>query len=818
MNSKTKRQFLTSIVAPSILVLILFVGAVLAYLIPSIEQNMMDGKKEMIKELTHSAWSLIEEYDKEYKAGKISLNEAQQLAAHKVSHLRFGAENKDYFWIVDMTPSMIIHPYRNELRDSDLSLYEDPNGVKLFVESVELVERQQEGFIDYMWQWKDDTSRIVPKLSFVKAYPDWQWIIGTGIYLDDVQAEIQSYRKKLINISLLIFCLLTILIFFLVRNSFKIENAKLDAQMKLHWSREKYKSLVEASTEGTLMILDDKIIFANQKISQLTKLTMEEITEEGIERLFSINWNECKSAFDSHINSITKESKIINPDKSIVDVVLSISKVKHNTSDGYIIVAKEVSRQRIIKKEMIHLSEELESNLHLINQSIKPFLKEIYTIDLNASASSIVELMTRKKCKAVFVQQQEQIIGMITEHDLAFKKNPKEEPLAMHLMNAPINSIRIDAAIYEAQIRFDQTKESHLAVHNSNEETIGYINKEDVLSFQQNNVNYILKEIDLCEGADELKALYQRSPVLLNALIQSGDKSQNIALLISKITDAISKRVIDLAIEKHGVPPCEFSFLALGSEGRKEQTLSTDQDNAIIYDDKGPAEASKEYFVKLAQTINQNLAKIGYRLCEGNHMASNPNWCLSLQEWKAQFKKWVHESDPQSIMEAAIFFDFREIYGNSVWVKDLRDYIDKQIATKQVFFYQMANANLKFKTSTISSEGQFNIKQVMQPMIGFMRLYAFKERIHHNNTTDRLAGLESKGIISNANYREWYQSYNFLMAIRLHHQSNQIINNEKADNLISIDHLTELDKATLKRVINEIKNMQSKIANDFNIS
>ncbi|HDQ15530.1 MAG TPA: hypothetical protein ENN45_00550 [Bacteroidetes bacterium] len=168
------------IVILSVLAVALFIIAIYAILIPRIEKNSMERKKEMISELTNTAWNLINEYNKEVKDSLISIEDAQEYAASRVSEMRYGKEQKDYFWIIDMSPKMIIHPYRPELNGTDLSDYTDPKGKKLFVEAVKLVKEDREGFIDYMWQWKDDSSRIVPKLSYVKEFPEWGWIIGTG--------------------------------------------------------------------------------------------------------------------------------------------------------------------------------------------------------------------------------------------------------------------------------------------------------------------------------------------------------------------------------------------------------------------------------------------------------------------------------------------------------------------------------------------------------------------------------------------------------------------------------------------------------------
>ncbi|MCG8697960.1 MAG: cache domain-containing protein, partial [Bacteroidales bacterium] len=173
---------------------------------------MMNGKKEMISELTHTAWSLLDEYNNEYENGTFTLEEAQQLASRKIERIRYGTDNKDYFWLITKEPKMVMHPYRFELIDSNLINYKDPNGKQLFVESVAIANKQGEGFVDYMWQWKDDSTRIVPKLSYVKGFEPWNWVVGTGIYLEDVKTEIKQLKNRLLRVSLLITLVIAVIL------------------------------------------------------------------------------------------------------------------------------------------------------------------------------------------------------------------------------------------------------------------------------------------------------------------------------------------------------------------------------------------------------------------------------------------------------------------------------------------------------------------------------------------------------------------------------------------------------------------------------
>ena len=158
---------------------------------------------------------------------------------------------------------MIMHPYRTDLDGQDLSDFTDPRGVPIFVEFAELVRRKDEGYIDYVWQWNDDPQRIEPKESFVKGFEPWGWIIGTGIYTDDVKTEIARIERNLINTSLAISGAVILLLMFVLQQSLRIERERQEVVDELGESTERYHSLVEAASEGTLLIIDKRCRYAN---------------------------------------------------------------------------------------------------------------------------------------------------------------------------------------------------------------------------------------------------------------------------------------------------------------------------------------------------------------------------------------------------------------------------------------------------------------------------------------------------------------------------------------------------------------------------
>lgn len=827
MSNKVIRKFFFSIIVPSILTILLFITSMYVILIPSFEKNMMNKKKEMIRELTNTAWSLIKEYDDEYKDSLITLEEAQRLAAKKIGKMRYGAEGKDYFWITDMQPVMIMHPYRPELNNSLLDDYTDPQGVRLFIEAVKVVKTTGEGFINYMWQWKDDSTQIVPKLSYVKGFKNWGWIIGTGIYLDDVQAEIGALKERLTKISLLISAIIILILAFIIMQSLKIEVWRKKAEDDLLQSRQKYKTLVEASSEGTIMIKDSRIIFSNHMFEQLTGKTHNEVVASKFEEIFSIRWEEVSKSIEKTNKSISIETQVKQGEDVFHDVVISVTRILFEEQEAYVVVTKDISRKKQTEKIVQSLSSELQSSLILMNQPISQFVKPIVKCNLQTTVAEAASLMDRKKMNLIFIADNDKMLGVVDDSDLrkrVLAKDKDGKSLLVEVMTSPIVCISNAALLYEVVLEFRKQNISHLAVENDKNEIVGVLSRKDILEIQHNSLSYILSEIEYAEDVSELKKIYDKIPVLVNALLESGNKTELITHIITSVSDAMTNRIITFALEDHGNPPCRFAFVALGSEGRKEQTIATDQDNAIIFEDVGEdnVQKIKNYFLKFAETVNNHLAHVGYELCIGGMMAKNPKYTLTLSDWKKQFTSWINTPEPQNIIDTAVFFDFRCIYGDNFFTDELRKHVNLLIDKKAIFVYHLAQTVIQYRSplnifgNIASGDNEtFDIKKILLPVITFIKVFSLQRKLSETNTLQRLEQLLIQNVIQKSMYEELKQAYNFLMGLRFDTQTNALNEFRKPDNTINIKNLTEIEKSTLKKIFSLISEMQTKLNLEF---
>lgn len=234
-------------VLPGLLTITLFVIAIFALLLPALRDSLMDSRRQSARELANTAYALLETYADQVP-DQLSLEDAQEQAIRQLRRLRYGPEGKDYFWINDMQPVMIMHPYHTELEGQNISDFTDPDGKRLFQEMVDLVEAQGEGFVEYQWWWKD-ADRIEPKESFVKGFEPWGWIIGTGLYVQDVKAEIAQVRRHLVLASLLILLAASALIALMIWQARVTERRRLWAEASLRESERKFRGIFHGAAQ-----------------------------------------------------------------------------------------------------------------------------------------------------------------------------------------------------------------------------------------------------------------------------------------------------------------------------------------------------------------------------------------------------------------------------------------------------------------------------------------------------------------------------------------------------------------------------------------
>lgn len=285
---------------------------------------------------------------------------------------------------------------------------------------------------------------------------------------------------------------------------------------------------------------------------------------------------------------------------------------------------------------------------------------------------------------------------------------------------------------------------------------------------------------------------------------------------IAAVNDSLTRRLLTLAEVELGPPPCDYAWLALGSHGRGEQVLSSDQDSALAYDDR--AEGALDYFPRLAGVVVAALARAGLPLCEGGYMATN--WCRPIAEFRTMFREWVDAPEPEALLRAEVFLDVRPVYGGLCV-----EVLDQTLVTggsRGPFRTHMARAAVTFRPPlgffgrlrTVDS--LLDVKRAGTAAIVLLgRLYALAAGSSARTTLLRLHDAANGGTLSRTGASQLADAYRFLTGLRLRHQVEQVLAGRPADNLVSLDVLTAEDRDRLRTTLRHIRDVQEATASRF---
>ncbi len=490
------------------------------------------------------------------------------------------------------------------------------------------------------------------------------------------------------------------------------------------------------------------------------------------------------------------------------------------------------------------------SYAEMISRQVEPtektspfFQQRIYSIStpllLSCPATMTIRdaaaKMTEENTGYLMVQDsQGGFAGIITDEDLrkrvvatGFDKNAT----VADIMSTPLITLPEDAQLFEAYLLMVQKDISHLPVSNANGEISGILTYRRIITEQSRSSYFLIQEITHASSPDQLENIHSRLPGLLVEPIKNGAPPEALTSLITKVADAVLEKIVGLAVDKAGPPPCRFTFIVMGSEGRNEQTLKTDQDNAIIYEDPvddEQKELASRYFLDLAADICGWLDQAGFDFCDGNNMAQNPDWCQPISVWKNYFARWIDAETPEDLLYSSIFFDFRWAWGAKELNAELNDFLFASLDKWSGFFfkYMAENAlNIRpplgfFRNIVVLSKGEnkdaFDIKRAMMPIIDFARIYSLKHGIRETNTLERLEKIRDKRVLTKEEYEDIVQSYRYLMNLRFIRQITAIAEEGgRADNFINPKHLTRIDQTMLKEIFRRIEGIQQNMSMDF---
>jgi len=474
-----------------------------------------------------------------------------------------------------------------------------------------------------------------------------------------------------------------------------------------------------------------------------------------------------------------------------------------------------------------------EKDLQFFNQPISDIYNNnpVFCHD-SSSIKEAASIMSAHRCSSIIVNDSKgRSLGIVTDFDFKSKVVSKGFDISkeiFHVMSSPLKSISTQDLIFDGLMKMIQEKVKHLTVTDADDKVVGIITNSELLLAQGQSPVYFIREISEVESEKELINKHDRLSFIIKNLIQSGAKADNVNKIVTTVADTVLNKIIGFAIRELGDPPCKFVFMIMGSEGRQEQTLKTDQDNAIIYEDVSESSEKKvnDYFLKFGKKVCSLLDQAGYEYCKGNIMAQNPEYCNSLSVWKNMFSKWIYTASQEDLLQASIFFDFKGAFGDMELINRLKNHLFRSFDNWSGFFRHLTENAMHFKPPLgffrnfiVESKGKhrnsFNIKTAMTPIVDFARIYALKNRIEKTNTIERLRILYEKKVISEKRYIEVSQAYRFLMQFRFLRQISAIENGQGPDNYINPKKLSNIEQTMLKQIFKTIEKIQSKLSFEF---
>ncbi len=777
------------IVLPAIIAIGLFIVFLFLLFIPRDESVILERKKETIQELTDVAVSVLAEYEAKASSGSMSVARAQSEAVARLRDLRYGRDNKDYFWITDMKPRMIMHPYRSELEGRDLADFRDQAGKAVFVEFVNAVTVREQGYVEYLWQWEDVADRIVPKLSFVRRFKPWDWVIGTGVYMDDVNAEIRSLSLDLVLLCVSISLVMSLILTYMVRQGFAIERGKLAAEAALRESHERYRALADGSTDGTVIVLDGACTFANGAFSAMTGYAQKEIQLLRISELLEDYPDDVDApaqlpgfpAGPGMPGKASIESRLLKRSGEKIDVFVSESPIALGERQGRVLSIKEanppaesgtpaaVSPWRV--EPAVALAE---TDVIWLSGPASGLATEfpVCRIDervLDAAMKmkgpeSVDVVVTDNACNAIGIVGPAEIVA----RSMASGADPRASLTTV--MTAPIPSVDSSATVSDAIAAMKASGTTRIALRSPAGSIAGILSASSIGLLYAGSLGSIRMAALAAETVSALADIVSGAAQRLRSLDAAGARPRIVLRQLSGIQDAAAESLARLAIRKLGPAPCPWMFMSFGSMGREEYLPGSDQDNALVWDGSlKETLAERKYFLAMAEIICLALEKIGLPRCPGGVMASSPAWNGPLPEWERRLEAGLREPEPEKLLDLKILLDFRASAGSGALADSLRRKALALMAGQPSFFIHLAMDEKlrKVHNGALRSAQGVNLKELGAAFSGFARLYALKHSIATTNSFDRLDALVRCGAIQPATGDRLSDAYESVMAIRL---------------------------------------------------
>jgi CBS domain-containing protein len=422
--------------------------------------------------------------------------------------------------------------------------------------------------------------------------------------------------------------------------------------------------------------------------------------------------------------------------------------------------------------------------------------------------------------------------GILTRHDIlgriTLPQLPMETPIAQ-VMSAPVHTLRADATAQDAALLMSRHGIRHVPVLDATGRVVNVVSERDLFALQRMSIKQVGVALRAASDPDALRVAAQDIRRLASGLMGQGVRARELTELISHLNDVLTHQVVTLTAQRHGLDLSNACWIALGSEGRSEQTIATDQDNGLVFASDAP-ERDRAAWLAFAKECNEVLDACGYPLCKGQIMASNPACCMTAQEWIACFDRWIEHGGPNDLLKANIFFDFRPLAGQSEPVAAMRAHITRKTASVPRFLKQLAENALRnpaplnwrgaIHTQTVAGREMVDLKMHGTVLfVDFARLYALAFGLAATNTRARLEGVGRALSVPAHESEAWVAAFEFLQWLRLRaqlaRQASAVGDPDDNPNCIDLATLNDIDRRMLKESLRVARRVQQRMALDY---
>ena len=447
------------------------------------------------------------------------------------------------------------------------------------------------------------------------------------------------------------------------------------------------------------------------------------------------------------------------------------------------------------------------------------------TVAPTATIREAATLMSERNVSALLVTRDEGLVGIVTDRDLRSKvvaqARPLDEQVSTIMTASPVTTSP-DSLAFEVLVGMTERGFHHLPVVDDGR-LLGMVTAGDLMRLEQSNPAFLVAHIAARDTVADLAAASRRTPAVVEGLVAQDATADDVARVITAITDAITRKLINIAESEIGRPPVPYCWVALGSQGRLETGLQSDQDNALIIDDSVTDE-QLPWFGELAKRVVDGLEACGYERCPGDMMATNPQWRVPLRVWGQQFGAWINAPEPEALLNAQTFFDMRPVAGDARLHQRLQRAVLGWAPRSARFLAYLAKGAQQFQPPigffrdfVLEDEGEHKHTLDLKAggiatIVQMARLFALSRGVEEVNTLARLRTAATHDALSEENAANLIDAFAFITDVRLRHQVRQLKAGERPDNHVPPASLSEFERRHLRDAFQIVRKMQGALA------